>query len=129
VSRVKFLPTFSPQNASYRSAGRFLAFLIICVASIEAGPTLAIFRLACDHRGEAPNRRNAHNNGACGYDSCAHVGAPFKTKMSASVRFHSCLPVTERFRMKSELVIADIELCPHSSRPSEGSEAGAGYRR
>ena len=47
----------------------------------------SIFRLARDHRGEAPNRRNAHNNGACGYDSCSHVGAPFKTNMPASVRF------------------------------------------
>jgi hypothetical protein len=60
----------------------------------------SIFRLARDHRGEAPNRRNAHNNGACGYDSCSHVGAPFKTNMSASVRFHSCLPVIKKFRMK-----------------------------
>jgi len=38
----------------------------------------SIFRLARDHRGEAPNRRNAHNNGACGYDGCSHVGTPFK---------------------------------------------------
>jgi len=52
----------------------------------------SIFRLARDNRGEAPNRRNADNNGACGYNSCSHVGSPFKTKMFASVRFHSCLP-------------------------------------
>src|SRR5215475_9027048 len=57
----------------------------------------SIFRLARDHRGEAPNRGNAHSKGACGYDSCSHVGAPFKTNMSASVRFHSCLPVTKNF--------------------------------
>jgi hypothetical protein len=43
LSRVKLLPCFSPQNASYHSAGKFWAFLIICVASMEAGPTLASF--------------------------------------------------------------------------------------
>ena len=71
---------------------------MICVASMEAGPTLASFgwRAITVVRPQIA----AVPTTTGGYDSCAHVGAPFKTKMSSSVGFHSCLPVTKKFRMK-----------------------------
>jgi hypothetical protein len=79
---------------------------------------------------EAPNRRNAHNNGARGYDSCAHVGAPFKTKMSASVRFHSCLPVIQKFRMKKRAGQSlTLNYAATRLAQSEGSEANPGPAR
>jgi len=70
----------------------------------------SIFRLARDHRGEAPNRRNAHNNGACGYDSCSHVGAPFKTNMSAQLGFTFAFPSQKISNEKAGWPIADLEL-------------------
>src|SRR5215467_25840 len=70
----------------------------------------SIFRLARDDRGEAPNRRNAHNNGACGYDSCSHVGAPFKTNMSAQLGFTFAFPSQKISNEKAGWPIADLEL-------------------
>jgi hypothetical protein len=97
LSRVKLLLCFlaSKRVVSFNWEVFGLPHSLHRVDGGRAGTS--IFRLARDHRVEAPNRRNAHNNGAYGYDSCSYAGAPFKTNMSASVRFQSCLPVPKNF--------------------------------